>query len=247
MPNELIIQIPQFEVFFDNELPITARQVAKLLDTLGKDYARYAPGRELVLVAAEQGSLKLVFKAALATGTMALAGMASINTVSDFGKNVTAIIKRAEAGAPGLYGGKRGPGMRSAEVILDTTVASNAKLRLASDAGDGKPATFEMDAISATSIQQRAHRPSPKRLTRQEVDLLSDQVPEPAVSSRALRLELERGQLGAIRLLVEAFAEKDPEAIEAIAGELEREGDVSSASILRRELRRALMRRKALF
>jgi hypothetical protein len=142
----------ELTLFFDNQRPIAVGSVAKLLQTLGREYGRFSEGGELVLVEARQGSLRLKFGAiAVATAT-ALNAVDGANHLYEFGDHIRSILSAARAGDVSPVASA--PLLKSAQAIAETAAKSRSNLRLDYRAPSGERLFLELDRSETKPVQK---------------------------------------------------------------------------------------------
>lgn len=164
MPN-LIPAEPHLVLYFENQKPISADALSKLLGTMAKDFARFRKGAELVVVGVEQGSLKIVLRSAAAAAAIAagVAGFAGgANDIIDFGSRILTLLERAEyEHAPPA----RPPGIKSAKAVLETAVASKSRFTMEYRNAEGEELSIKMEAPEAERrLENLAPPPDPPHL-----------------------------------------------------------------------------------
>jgi hypothetical protein len=204
----------EFEIYFDNKAPIPTAQLGKLLSALATDYRRFTKRSELVLVSAEDGSLKLKLGALVAAGVAAIACMEAANTLVDFGKNVMASIEAARGGEFKPPRSSQHSVEKSARAILATAVTSKSNLRLEYENADGERLKLEVDAQSAERAQSnleagtRSRSEAPQRLLSSAGQkLLESRVDEYAAQRHLLSPDEQRRRDDDFALVVEMFVE----------------------------------------
>jgi hypothetical protein len=230
-------------LYFDNERPIPAVELGRMLTELASDYRRFSRGNELIIVEVHEGSLKLVLGTIAAAVTIA----AGANELLEFAGRIDEMVQRAQAGEPVLYGGSRRVGARSAQSILDTAVASKSRFHLQYRSPEGEHLVIEMDAPHAERVQQQAltARADIRRIaTPQETKRLSppldgnekalDETIERLLSDHTSTPQSDQAVALAISLLVEALATSGSTyAINEVARKLDARGYPALARMVR--------------
>lgn len=229
---------------FDNQKPITADALSRLLSDMAKDYRRLDPRRDLILVEAHEGSLRLIFAAAATTGAIALGFMGAANTLYDFGDHIHTAMEAAVHADSRFYSRSRRPGLKSAQTILETAIGSESHFKLDYLSPDGERLIVEMDANQAKEAKARAKQAAEDaiaeqpRIGYQQTRLLADQSSSDGIGAAVDRLitsartsadtdqsDNEAPLKAAIELMVEALrANGSGYAVEGIADRLTERG-----------------------
>ena len=208
------LALGEFETYFDNKVPISTAQLGKLLSALATDYRRFTKRSELVLISAEDGSLKLKLGALVAAGAVAITGMEATNTLVDFGKNVMDLVDAARGGEFKPPRSSQPSVEKSARAILAAAVTSKSNLRLEYENAEGERLKLEVDAPSAERAQSnleaemRSRSDAPQRLLHSaNQKLWETRVDEYAAQRHLLSPEEQKRRDDDFALVVEMFVE----------------------------------------
>lgn len=222
-------------IHFEHGEPISALRLGALISVMAREYAKFDPDGELVLVYAETGSLFL--KWAKRAGIAALAVAAAGNTVGDFANHIGAAIETARNHASILNG--RRSGVKSAAEVLEVAVESGSRFRLAYESPDGERLLVEMDAPEAKQLLDNAKeqknvrlqefREPPKALTHQQIERQIEQLlADPAQNPDSLRT--------LVAVFVELLTSSGmSHSAEMLAQNLELKGQYQAAQLVREE------------
>jgi hypothetical protein len=218
----------------ENERPIAVADLARVFDSLSKDYRRINPGHQLVITQVSQGSFWAVFKDALEI-------VAGINAVVKFGKTLAAAYKALQAEDSTA---SKVTGQTTIESLAKIAANSNSLVELGYRGRDGEqlfvratPPEFQgvqRELNRRKSLSGRKGRRSPSR----KIDIMANTLSRGVLPAEYDRLadlhgrprELERS----VKVVVDFLNQNGMRALlPVLAQELETAGNLEAARLIR--------------
>jgi hypothetical protein len=238
---------------FDFEFAPTAEDFGEVFSALSRDYRDASNGGTLVVTRVESGSIIATltdaaltaapYAAALVGGTIST--MAAINTIDKFAENLKKWFGRAKTddGKKRLYRkGKKSPGQRSVEAIINTAAKTRSRARVKYSKSNGETLEAEFSPAEAIEIRNVAASDSAqlKKVTIERPFTARQEV-ESAVKKfqKAGSENLSQSQIEAIvDIIVAAMQSSGAEhALPELASQLELHGLFEFADAVRRHIR----------
>jgi hypothetical protein len=214
----------------DNARSIRAADLGELFAALAKDYRQISGGRELIVYRLVEGSLWAIFRdaAGLATGA---------NSIITFGKTIVDMLNSLRGDRQQLSSGKPTAGLRTIETLLKTATQSGSRveLRYRNSRFRGEEASFTIEPPEAPRL--RAKILEVKRLQRSKksarfeggnVEVTSH------LGSELVRLARSGSDIHLLNTIATVLVSKGAGyLVEEIATQLESEGHLEAARVLR--------------
>lgn len=143
----------ELTLYFHNRRAIRAEQLSKTLSVLASEYSRFSGGRELVIMEAQSGSLRITLAALAAAGLTIVQGA---NDLFDFSEHLAKKIEAARE--QGVKPQGRAVGTRSAAEIMKLAAESGSDVKIDYSSPDGEKLKVEINASEA----RRAVTPLPQ-------------------------------------------------------------------------------------
>ena len=249
MKGSITSEMGAFVIYFDNESAFPADYIGRMLKQLSSDFKRSTGGNgNLVLISAEDGSLKFVLGAVAAAAVFA----GHVDDVYNFSKDVIEVVSKAR-GQHEAPPRARQSANGSAEAILKVAVASKSRLHLKYENGSGEKLYLELDAPTV----ERAHAKLTHRVSHAKSSVrprattslnsgtsrveLQKTIEEYAASRTQMsseeRVRQDRSFAIAIKLLVQALEVKGGRrSVEDVALSLDRAGLGDIANVVRNSI-----------
>lgn len=238
---------------FDFEFAPTAEDLGEVFLALSRDYRDASNGGTLVVTRVESGSIIVTltdaaltaapYAAVIVGGTIST--MAAINTIDKFAENLKKWFGRAKTGEgkKRLYRkGKKSPGQRSVEAIINTAAKTRSRARVKYSKANGETLEAEVSPAEAIEIRNVAEPDAaqPKKVTVERPLTVRPEVESAVEQFRKAGSEnLSQSQIEAVvDIIVAALQSSSAEhALPKIASQLEMHGLFEFAGAVRRHIR----------
>jgi hypothetical protein len=240
---------------FDFEFAPTAGDLGEVFSALSRDYRDASNGGTLVVTRVESGSIIVTltdaaltaapYAAVIVGGTIST--MAAIDTIDKFAENLKKWFGRAKTdeGKRRLYRkGKKSPGQRSVEAIINTAAKTRSRARVKYSKANGEILEAEVSPAEAIEIR---HVTEPDAAQPKKVEATVERAltVRPEVESAVEKLRkagsenLSQSQIEAVvDIIVTALQSSGAEhALPEIASQLEMHGLFEFAGAVRRHIR----------